>query len=107
MAVQIHVADIEFRSGHQPVPLKIVAKGQTAVESRLIIAEMMMSKEVPVIQIVGLAVAKLASGMQTQVKSGPIAKRWSWRHHFAFFPTVSFGSGKRPCQSAPGQNYTH
>src|SRR5437879_3763477 len=99
MPMQIHVTDIEFRSGHEPMPLKIVAKRQTAVESRLVVAEMMMSKEIVIIEIVGLAVAELAPGMQAHVKSGPITKCWSrrWRDHFTFFPTVSFCSGKRSC----------
>src|SRR5438445_3269855 len=107
--MQIHIAHVEFRSGHEPVPLKIVAQRQTAVESRLVVAEMMMSNEIVIIEIVGLAVAELPAGMQTNVKSGPITKCRSrrWRNHFTFFPTVSFCSGKRSCQSAAGQNHTH
>src|SRR5437588_10039874 len=107
--MQIHVAHIEFRSGHQPVPLKIVAQRQTAVESRLVVAEMMMRNEVVVIEIVGLAVTELPTRVQTDVETGPITKCWSrrWRKRFTLFPTVHFRARERGrCQRAAREKYT-
>ncbi len=91
------------------MPLEIVSKLRPTVEARLAVAPLPIWK-IPVVEIGRLTVAKLATRMQANIESGPIAKRRSrcWRNSFTFFPTVHFRPGKRgSCQRAASGKYTH
>src|SRR6266404_9295156 len=92
--MKIHVADIELRSGNEPVPLEVVSKLRASIEPRLAVTPLFVS-EIPGIEIGCLAMAELAAGVQTDVKSVPIAKRRHRRGHDRLFAAVSAGSRKR------------
>src|SRR5438552_10909400 len=98
VAVQIHVANVELGSGHQPVPLKIVTELPSTVEPRFAVAPFFI-REIPIIEIGCLAMTELPARVETNIESGPIAKRWSrsWCNNFTSFPTVHLRSGKRCC----------
>src|SRR3954466_10315837 len=96
MPFQVHVADIKFRSEHQPFPLEVVTELQSAIEPGLVVSEHATSRK-----IMGSAMAELPAAMNAKVKPSPIAHFWRRRlgcdllHVFAVADRVSPGHANR------------
>jgi len=107
MAFDVGSLEIGLQANDQPVPLIIITNLATTDEAGSAVTPRLVGKIV-IIDIGVLGVAKSPAGIQTDVKSGPIALRQGRRRDlFHFFPTVRSRSGERVCQRDTGENDTH
>src|SRR5207302_3000990 len=75
-ALEIHVAGVGFNAEHQPVPLEIVTDLAAGNYARLTVTPFL---SIPIsmgpieIDVVVLAVTELATDVETDIKTGPVA----------------------------------
>src|SRR5260370_39674750 len=72
--IHIHVAGVTLNSQDDPTPLIVVTDLPTADDSRFAVSPL-LAISVVVIEIFVLTVTKLASDVETDIKTGTIARR--------------------------------